>query len=276
MTPLDVPDRFDLVLYHANCLDGFTAAWAARLHSPDAELIPAQYGSEPPDVTRKRVLICDFSYPRDQLLLMHDAADDLLVLDHHDTAAKALAGLDFAVFDMERSGCGLTWDLLHGAGRIPLIDHVEDRDLWRFALPYTREVCAALSSYPFDFDAWDAFEERLTIDPEVVVAEGTAVYRYHQLLSEKLAARARISVLGKHVVWAVNTPPEFVSEVASALEGRKPHLPVLGWSWDAERQDYYCSLRSRGDGPDVAAIALEYGGGGHRHAAGFRCPVPPV
>ncbi|MCK9513059.1 MAG: DHHA1 domain-containing protein [Pigmentiphaga sp.] len=266
-------DPFDLVIYHGNCYDGFAAAWAARLHSPDAEFIPAQYGDDPPDVAGKRVLICDFSYPRDVLLRMRADAAYLLVLDHHKTAQADLEGLGFCVFDMNRSGAGITWDTLHGSGRIPLIDHVEDRDLWRFKLVGTREYHAALSTIPFDFKAWDEFESRPF---DEVVNEGAAVLRYHQLTCQKLAARARIGQLGEHQVWMVNAPVEFVSEVAEVLKHREPHLPVLGWSWDGERGNYYCSLRSREDGPDVSAIAREFGGGGHEHAAGFRCDRVPV
>lgn len=34
-----------LVLHHANCADGFTAAWCAwRYFGDDAEYVPVQYG----------------------------------------------------------------------------------------------------------------------------------------------------------------------------------------------------------------------------------------
>ena len=33
-----------IVIYHANCTDGFTAAWAAWLTHPDWEYIPIKYG----------------------------------------------------------------------------------------------------------------------------------------------------------------------------------------------------------------------------------------
>ena len=41
-----------LVLYHANCPDGFGAALAAWKHfGNEAEYVPVQYGKEPPDVS---------------------------------------------------------------------------------------------------------------------------------------------------------------------------------------------------------------------------------
>ena len=264
-------EPFDVVIYHGNCFDGFTAAWAARIHSPNAVFIAAQYGDKPPDVFAKRVLICDFSYPRAQLMRLKADASELLVLDHHKTAAEDLAGLDFAVFDMSRSGAGITWDTLHpDKPRPALIHHVEDRDLWRFELEGTAAFHAAMTSIPFDFGAWGDLAGR---DPWWVIEEGRGILQFTKLVAKKFADRATIGILhGKtpHRVWRVNVPVEFVSETAEALKEREPYLLILGWSWDGERGNYYCSLRSRDDGPDVSAIAREFGGGGHEHAAGFR------
>lgn len=45
-------------------------------------------------------------------------------------------------------------------------------------------------------------------------------------------------------------------------------------SLKGERSGWTCSLRSASDGPDVAALAASRGGGGHFHAAGFKCEDP--
>lgn len=283
---------FDIVVYHSNCFDGFGSAWVARMHSPNAVFIGAQHGDPPPDVAGKRVLICDFSYPRDVLLSMWRESAYVMVLDHHKTAEADLANLidDLAeapgdlgtfnldiAFDMDRSGVGITWDTLRP--RLPrprLVDHIEDRDLWRFWIPGTREIHAALSCSPFDFDVWDEFAERLEADPDGVERDGAAVLKYTSTVCAKLAARAKSMFLttphdGGLDVWAVNAPPELLSETAEILKDREPHMPILAWSWDGERDSFYCSLRSRADGPDVSEIAKWFGGGGHEHAAGFRC-----
>lgn len=272
---------FDIVIYHGNCYDGFTAAWVAKRHSPDATFVAAQYGDAPPNVAGKRVLVVDFSYPRDVLLGLRSVAECVIVLDHHKTAQADLEGLPDVVFDMERSGAGITWDVLFpGQPRPWLVKHVEDRDLWRFALLGTREIHAALTLVPFDFAQWSY----VAVSPiEELRYKGEIVRRYVELTAEKLALRSRIVSLihPDHApaplcrVRAVNVPVELVSETAEVLKLHEPHLPILGWSWDGERCNYYCSLRSRTDGPDVSAIARIYGGGGHQHAAGFRCAQLP-
>ena len=57
------PSSVNVVIYHANCNDGFGAAYSAwKLLGNRAEYHAASHGSPPPDVTGKRVVILDFSY----------------------------------------------------------------------------------------------------------------------------------------------------------------------------------------------------------------------
>jgi len=49
----------------------------------------------------------------------------------------------------------ITWNHFFPNQEAPrLIDHIQDRDLWQFKIPRTREVQAAIFSYPYDFDIW--------------------------------------------------------------------------------------------------------------------------
>ena len=57
------PSSVNLVIYHANCTDGFGAAYAAwKLLGDRADYHPAKYGEAPPDVSGKNVVVLDFSY----------------------------------------------------------------------------------------------------------------------------------------------------------------------------------------------------------------------
>ena len=52
-----------LCIYHGNCADGFTAAWAVHGKFGDQlDYHPGIYGQEPPDVTGRDVVMVDFSY----------------------------------------------------------------------------------------------------------------------------------------------------------------------------------------------------------------------
>lgn len=78
-----------LVIYHANCADGFTAAWAVR-QAMDAEFHPGVYGEAPPEVAGRDVILVDFCYPFDVLMQLGLSARSVLVLDHHKSAEASL------------------------------------------------------------------------------------------------------------------------------------------------------------------------------------------
>src|SRR5262249_5657572 len=100
-----------LVLYHGQCLDGFAAAWVAfRAWGGSAAPEAGEWGaSHRHDVAGRDVLLLDFAYPRDEVVEMKQKASSLVVLDHHVTAQQDLAGLDYAHFDLERSGATIAW-----------------------------------------------------------------------------------------------------------------------------------------------------------------------
>lgn len=256
-----------LVIYHASCTDGWTSAWVGwRKFGDEAEYVPAQYGSPPPDVTGRDVFILDFSFARATLLEMKADASSLRVIDHHKSAAADLDGLDFCTFDMNRSGAGLTWDELHGGERPKLVDYVEDRDLWRFHLPRSREISAWLSSWSRgDFECWSLLGTDLETDFKACVEQGSAILRSIDMYVDGLASHGRLTEIGGHVVPCINT-----TFAASELIGKMAETATFAAGW-FQRDDgkFIYSLRSRGDF-DVSEIAKMYGGGGHAGAAGFQ------
>lgn len=266
-----------IVIYHKNCADGFAAAWAARLAHPDWEFYPAVHSDPPPIVRDRQVYLVDFCFKRPVMEQLLDEAEFVCVLDHHKSAMEDCQSLMFrehkplrGIFDMERSGAGITWDWFHpGKPRPPLLDRVEDRDLWRFAFPNTKAVQASLFSFPYDFDIWtDLMLHRKLEDLE---AEGIALMRKHMKDIEELIATAAVRkvVLGTEV--PVLNCPYFHSSEAGNVMAQGEAFAVC--YYDAKEGRRF-SLRSAADGVDVSAIAKRYGGGGHFHAAGFTMPWP--
>lgn len=278
-----------LCIYHANCADGFAAAWAVRDQlGTNVEFHPGVYGDPPPDVTDRHVLLVDFSYKRPVLEAMAQTARSVIVLDHHKTAIEDLAGLPApemfgdwsgdgalplleeaelplaALFDLERSGAAITWDFFHHLPRPALINHIQDRDLWRFNLSGTREIYAAVTSHPFDFDVWDVL---MRANLEELRAEGVALLRkYDKDVAELVALTRREMVINGYQVPAANLPVTMASDGGNLLAQGRP----FGVSYyDTDEHRVY-SLRSTADGVDVSKIAKRFGGGGHKHAAGFR------
>jgi nanoRNase/pAp phosphatase (c-di-AMP/oligoRNAs hydrolase) len=252
-----------VVLYHAECADGFGAAWAIWKEFPSALFIPVKHGNPPPDELRdQRIVIVDFSYSRDTLELLAEHSKALLVLDHHITAEKALAGLPYAYFDMKKSGAVLAWEWAHDKPVPWLLEYIQDKDLWNWALPASREINAAVASHPFDFQLWDRFSQK------ELEHEGRAILRYEREIVGKLAAQAVLVDFQGVTVPSVQSAV-LTSQIGERLSAAHPFCII--WH-DRDGRRYY-SMRSREDGTDVGSIAALFGGGGHTHAAGFSIPL---
>lgn len=263
-----------LVIYHANCFDGFCAAWLLNWKFPDAEFHAAHYGTEPPNVKGKRVIIADFSYPRETMLKLIEESASIVVLDHHKTAQADLQGIEGdrvdITFDMSKSGGRLTWEWINcgglngDAGEGPWqVAYTEDRDLWKWELPHSREVNAALRSYPLDFKLWDELAQR---DWKELVPEGAAIRRCEVQTVEQHTRHAQRKTLAGHSIPFVNATVLF-SEIAGELAKGEPFAATYFDRADGFRQ---WSLRSDANGVDVSAVAKIYGGGGHKNAAGYQ------
>jgi len=266
-----------IVLYHAGCDDGFGAAWAAwlSLDGQDAQYRPVNYGEPLPEIPDGAlVTIVDFSYPRDVLLALRERCL-VHVLDHHKTAAEDLAGLDFAVFDMNKSGARLSWEHFHpGVEMPPLLAHVEDRDLWRFALPETREISAWLRSWPRDFERWSWAHRTVFFERAIAVAEGAAILRANAQHTDSHVRAAKLREFDGEKVPCVNATM-LRSEIGAALNAKHPDAPFSLTYFDREDGRRVWSLRTSHEDVDVAAVARRHGGGGHRGAAGFSEPTAP-
>jgi oligoribonuclease NrnB/cAMP/cGMP phosphodiesterase (DHH superfamily) len=263
-----------MVIYHAACLDGFAAAYIAWLKFGDeVEYIPAHYGNEPPDVTGKEVYILDFSYPRETLIRMSEKANSLLVLDHHKTAQADLSGLPFAVFDMEKSGCGLAFEYFYPGTQIPyFVARIQDRDLWRFNYEDTKDFCAGLRTVAMSFQAWE-YVLTNSFEVDEVLTVGSCLNKQFDDEVADLVKKAHPLFIAGGVTravktgLAVNAPAKYASELGNKL-AEKSGVCGLVYSFDGSRNEWQYSFRSIDSGIDVSAVAKRHGGGGHRNAAG--------
>jgi hypothetical protein len=255
-----------LVIHHGGCPDGTCAAACALLAYPEAETMPAMYGDDPPDVAGKDVIIVDFSYPREVLKSMADSANSLQVLDHHKTAAADLLGFPGSVFDMGRSGAGLAWDVLVGGIRPEIVDYVEDRDLWLWRLESSRAIGAWILSLPVDQpEQWLPYVRGSHL-PATALTRGEGILEFQYQWCAQVADTAERGTIAGHDVPVVNAPHPLGSNVLEEIYNNEPF--AARWQRRPGGK-YQYSLASAKDGLDVSEIAREFGGGGHKHAAGF-------
>ena len=147
------PASVNVVIYHADCTDGFGAAYSAwKQLGNRAEYYPCKHGTPPPDVKGKNVVILDFSYGNELTKKMIEDANNLLIIDHHKSAMVELHDVSNTYFDMTKSGAMLAWEFFHPGKEPPkFIKYIQDRDLWKWELDYSKEFSAAFDMVPFEF-----------------------------------------------------------------------------------------------------------------------------
>jgi uncharacterized protein len=268
-----------LVLYHAECPDGFGAAYAAWLVLGDqADYLPCKHGVDAPDVTDKDVYILDFSFDAEVLETMSQQARSVTLLDHHKTAQDKLRCLSCGprfsmLFDLKRSGARLAWEHFHPGKPVPaMIARIEDRDLWTWAYPDTRACLAVLDQLGFDFAQWAQFHRESDTEAglQAIVARGQAVVnRFEQQVHAIAADAFGIELMG-HQVWAVNATSDFTSDVGNLLAQKSGTFGVV-FKVDSPTV-VKVGLRAERSF-DASPIAVAFGGGGHPQACAFRLPL---
>jgi hypothetical protein len=200
------------VMYHADCLDGFGAAYAAWRRFGDAATYRPMHHGEAwtmADLAGHEVFILDFSFPPEKLEEMATIAASVTQIDHHASALKAWGNRLLAnergehscrhpslplniFFDLDKSGARLAWEHFHPEAPLPLaLRHIEEQDLWRFTLAGTRPFCRALRLIPFDFAAWHQLvietPDEATPRYRETIIQGTAIEQFFLREIEHLA-----------------------------------------------------------------------------------------
>lgn len=282
-------DRKYLIAYYAHCIDGFTAAYTAhtgltknrKVDPKNISLLPIEYGKldELHAVVGKvdELYIVDFSLPVATLAAYEETYPDLVtvVIDHHKTAQEMYGSLNTIhgaqiVFDLNESGATLTWRYFFACAPVPkLLQYVRDYDLWKFELDGTKYINRYLRVQAQTLERWAFIEQDFMYACSVREAKGLgeAIELYHQQVVADLVDTAVDIALAGEIGKVVNCSPHFASDVGHELALLSG---TFGATWQQAGVNSVAkwSLRSNGE-YDVSAIAKQFGGGGHRNAAGF-------
>jgi oligoribonuclease NrnB/cAMP/cGMP phosphodiesterase (DHH superfamily) len=265
-----------MVIYHADCLDGFGAAWCAfKKFGNQARYIPARFGDAfPKHHADCDAYVLDFSYAPATLFKAAKTLKRLTLIDHHLTAMAAFDTVCVPdnvtlQFDLAHSGCVLAWQHFFPEKDVPMIlKHIQDRDLWQFELNGTKEITTALyEQMPMSFGAFDHLSlNRLFSVGKIQVAQLSK-------MMHRLVHIAHPITLGNITGLAVNANAFFASDLGHLLAEKAGGMGVV-YYYNGAKQHWNFGLRSVGD-VNVGALAVEFGGGGHLNAAGFTLPNNP-
>lgn len=285
-----------LIGYHANCIDGFTAAWACwkglmettSVLSENISFEPLVYGDIELllEVAKAydTIYIVDFSLTEEAIAKITEYTR-LVIIDHHKTAFEHY-GIDSDLYpsieimvnganiilDTKECGASLAWIYFFGKlTPIPkLIQYVRDYDLWQFKLKYTEEINKALRLEQQSPTNWELVHDLMEINIEHFISRGIAIQEYHSTIVKDIVKEAYPIKLNGISGLIANCSPHFASNVGHELAKLSG---TFGATWQrGSKRIMKVSLRSIEDF-DVSAIAKNFGGGGHKNAAGFYIPT---
>lgn len=284
--------------YHNPCSDGIAAAWTVRLKYPEANFIGISAGNTKYNIDEykdKNVMFVDCCPPTKEIIttILNDVKS-LIIIDHHITNQEVLAKIKDSKltvrYDINLSGCQLTWNYINGNSIKPwFIDYIGDRDLWKWKLPNSKLINLGLyeMEYITSFEGIDSLFEKSTNDWRSMDE--------NWFINKELLPLARIidnknkqkieyaSERASHVYFPVNghfykiwlcggVDSSLTSELGDTLankefpDGTMPDFSAI-WSYSYNRNEWRISLRSIST--DVSQIAKKFWGGGHKMAAGL-------
>jgi oligoribonuclease NrnB/cAMP/cGMP phosphodiesterase (DHH superfamily) len=272
-------DEIDVVIYHSPCSDGTGSAYCAWKYFQNTnkiiEYLPRNIGALPPNnLENKNVLIVDYSYKKDILLNLISKVKNLLIIDHHKSAEKDLQDIEdkYKIFDMNHSGCILTWNYFFPDILPPLVlKYIEDTDIWTKVLPNTNEFVSWFYTLPHDFEIYDLYTDNELLLSNIE-SKGKAYLELNNIMVEA-ALQHSVPKFCK-----IKNKYYFVSYVNSVLKSDVGNKSLSKWPLidfsavytinDKDDSSSF-SLRSSNKHVDVSEVAFAFGGGGHRNASGI-------
>lgn len=275
-----LPHEVTKVVSHAPCPDGYAAALVAYSYNPKLEfdmVTHEELVTLGPRVAGHKVLFVDIAPTCTTLedwKRQGHVMCDYAILDHHASAEAELKSVtdDKKVFRMDISGCVLSWHYFYGTSPVPLLfQAVQARDLFKKEM--VKDCDALLAGLHCDAGYCAACWAQCTFRMDHLLQLGKALDRNRWRNIGNYVFNARPRVLLGVRAWVVNcTDPACVSDTGATLvskDGCSQDIAVI-FRYNMDQQTYSVSLRSLTDvGPDVSAVARQFGGGGHKHAAAF-------
>lgn len=273
-------------LYHANCQDGAGAASVFKQYMEenkyDYRLYPSTYNMDftkcPEIFLADTVYLLDYSLSEEKLKELYSVNKcEVIILDHHESAIinvpKNLIS-EKSVLDSTRSGAGIAFDYFYpDRKRSQFINCLEDRDLWKFISPDSEAVYCGAMMLKFNLDRYQEiiFQEEKFYD--TFLSESRIYLSFYKNIIDSIVNK---SFVGNFLLCGIRIPfysciPIFGSDACAKILEENPRYSYVGYCNVGYKNSVGGGLRSK-PGYDNCHIILEeeFGGGGHKNAAGFR------
>ena len=125
---------------------------------------------------------------------------------------------------------------------------------------FSKEILNALDTYPYDFNMWYNFNEKISgFQLPEVIKIGSSIEDYKISVTKKIIKNSSIKKVNGYTCYTVNTPilQSFICNYI--LNNLKCDLAIAYYRVGLL---YKCSLRTKGCDIDASKIAKKFGGGG--------------
>jgi uncharacterized protein len=280
-------DKRTILIYYHDDNDGCCSAAVAgnyyNLNEFVIRFVAVNYGKESWNegeiAAAEKVWLVDFACDRmDEFVKA--CGSKLIWIDHHKTAMERFPNLWNSrsipgIRSIEKSACVLTWEYTHPEDVLPTaaVAYIGDKDMWKFEYAETKAFSAGfnLMVKTPDNTLWDVllssgYED--TVNRMISIGELLLEAQNYKI--QKAFERGVDCTFHNQKARLVNTTGN-ISELGEFIY-KKPEYDIA-IMWQAVEDMIVFSLRSDSknpDSPDCAKIAQQYGGGGHKNAAGFQ------
>jgi len=277
----------NILYYHNPCQDGFASMFVANKFLKDCHIVPYSHGQNIQDIyTGKTIYFLDMA-PSLEVFHKLNKSNRVIILDHHISNYKEYKDImeknKDIIIKMENSGVGVVWEYFTDVPMPYFLKLIEDRDLWKFNYPETKEFCEALY---FTTSSTDSFSESMAIFDELY--ENPEKLQYYLNLGKLLVKQKnnkikyltdkyiqKVYKYEGHNLCMANVENDLVSDLGNSLSSRPECDFAILWRYDHEYEKYNLSFRST-DKVDVSEICKKFGGGGHKNAAGCSIQKHPL
>lgn len=288
--------EFDTIVYHNPCNDGAAALWAANYYKDITEKIPCKAGKLPDfEPNGKNIIFVDLCPKFDYLFEISKIAKNIVILDHHKTSIDSFEQYKdkcpdnlYVMLDKERSGCQMAWDYFHNSKRPWFIDYTGDRDLWKWKLPYSREITNIFFENnmldPYYLDNITKLLSYTEDQINALIKEGSILLKYQKKQIDIAANRAievSMTIEGHtYNIWLGTIGYGDRSELGHVLAnkplastGLAPDFSAT-WIYEPKLKEWWISFRSTDSSVDLSKIAEFFDGGGHQSASAMTIKYP--
>ena len=267
--------------YHKSDLDGRCSGTIVTMIGNECEMIGVDYNDSLLQmvnddridlIKNETVYMVDFSFSNIKDMIWLNDLCDFHWIDHHKSAIEKMDGFKCkGLREIGKSGCELTWEYLFPDKKMPEFVRLLGRyDVWDHkdadVLPFQSGMRMQDDTMP-ESNIWDDLLNDDGSLIERIINSGRTILSYERKQNE-------IYAKGMHY------ETEFEGLRAIVINKAFQNSKIFDSVYDPEKHDvmilfgvkpneFKYSIYSTKDEVDVSKIAVKYGGGGHKGAAGF-------